>query len=199
MKDLFGFIAVAAALYLIWHAIKTRRSEPQPPTSSERKQLPYKKKDYILTRTEKAFFDSLILAVGNDYHILSKIRMLDLFFLPARTENRKGWTGRIIQKHTDFVLCNPKTMGPVLAIELDDSSHDEEGRQERDKFVDHVFESGGLPLLHVRAASTYPVDLLKTTVQSFLAQVPKPPSEPPPVPNSKTDIFSRPFTLSNRR
>ncbi len=54
--------------------------------------------------------------------------MLDLFYLPKGTKNRMGWNGRIIQKHVDFVICNPKTLEPVTCIELDDSSHDIEER-----------------------------------------------------------------------
>jgi len=42
-----------------------------------------------------------------------------------------------------------------LAIELDDSSHEREDRQERDIFVDNVLGKAGLPLLHVKAQTRY--------------------------------------------
>ena len=46
-------------------------------------------------------------------------------------------------KHLDFVICN-KDLAPVVAIELDDASHDAEDREERDDFVDAVLRAGEL-------------------------------------------------------
>jgi hypothetical protein len=45
----------------------------------------------------------------------------------------------------------------VTGIELDDSSHKRVDRQARDQFVDSVFASAELPLLHFRASRTYDV------------------------------------------
>src|SRR5207249_5875833 len=47
------------------------------------------------------------------------------------------------------------TTAVVLAIELDDLSHDREGRQTRDEFVDDVLAGCGVALLRVRAARSY--------------------------------------------
>ena len=44
---------------------------------------------------------------------------------------------------------------PVMGVELDDASHARPDRQDRDEFVDQVFEAAGLPLLRVRAAASY--------------------------------------------
>ena len=66
----------------------------------------------------------LLIALAGRYNVFAKVRMLDLFYLPKGTKNRMGWNGRIIQKHVDFVICDPKTLGPVTCIELDDASHE---------------------------------------------------------------------------
>jgi Protein of unknown function (DUF2726) len=126
--------------------------------------LPYMKKDYLLTRAERAFYDVLMIALAGRYNVFAKVRMLDLFYLPKGTKNRMGWNGRIIQKHVDFVICDPKTLGPVTCIELDDASHDVEERQERDAFIDKVFEASGLKLHHVRAAISYDPGAIKTMI-----------------------------------
>jgi len=39
----------------------------------------------------------------------------------------------------DFLLCDPHTMKPVMAFELDDSSHGRDDRISRDAFVERVF------------------------------------------------------------
>jgi hypothetical protein len=125
-------LVVLAIVALYLHKQKSRTDSQIAETGSG--PLPYMKKDYL---------------------VFAKVRMLDLFYLPKGTKNRMGWNGRIIQKHVDFVICDPKTLGPVTCIELDDASHETDERQERDAFIDKVFEAAGLKLLHVRAAISY--------------------------------------------
>ena len=62
---------------------------------------------------------------------------------------------RIHMKHVDFLICASDDMRPVLGIELDDKSHARKDRQERDTFVDSVFATAGLPILHVQAVGGY--------------------------------------------
>jgi very-short-patch-repair endonuclease len=68
------------------------------------------------------------------------------------------------RKSVDFVLFDRNAVSPVLAIELDDSSHDREDRQERDAFVDGVLAKAGLPLLHVRAQAAYDPKQLSASI-----------------------------------
>lgn len=49
----------------------------------------------------------------------------------------------------------PNMFSNILAIELDNSSHNEPKRQGRDAFVDSSFASAGLPILHVRVHDGY--------------------------------------------
>jgi len=156
-------LVVLAIISLYLRHQKSRTGTPTAETGSG--PLPYLKKDYLLTKAERAFYDVLLIALERRYSVFAKVRMLDLFYLPKGTKNRMGWNGRIIQKHVDFVICDPKTLGPVACIELDDASHEAEERQERDAFVDKVFEAAGLKLLHVRAAISYDPEAIKTMIR----------------------------------
>jgi len=62
-------------------------------------------------------------------------------------EKRVARLMAINRKHVDFLLVRSNDLAPVAGIELDDSSHEEEDRQQRDVFVDEAFASAGLPLL----------------------------------------------------
>jgi very-short-patch-repair endonuclease len=81
---------------------------------------------------------------------------------------RRKWLGKILAKHVDFVLCDPESLAPLLAIELDDASHDRPERKERDEFVDHAFESAGLPLLRIRNGSSYDPAALRQLIDDSL-------------------------------
>lgn len=60
--------------------------------------------------------------------------------------------GKIQSKHVDFVICDQNLYIKAI-IELDDNSHDQPDRRERDKFVDDVLSSVGYTVIHTRAVT----------------------------------------------
>ena len=115
--------------------------------------LPYRRKNWLLTKAERSFFGVLQQVTGNDYLLFCKVRLADV----VDVERNAGQAAfnRISAKHVDFLLCDPSQVSPVLAIELDDASHGAARRQERDAFVDSVLAAAGLPLLRVPAKQNY--------------------------------------------
>ncbi len=61
-------------------------------------------------------------------------------------------------------------MRPILGVELDDATHARRDRQDRDHFVDEVFEAAGLLLLRVRAASGYVPQQISEQVQQAIGE-----------------------------
>ena len=51
----------------------------------------------------------------------------------------------------DYVLCEKTTFKPVYAVELDDSTHNRNDRQERDREVERIFEGTDLKLVRFRS------------------------------------------------
>jgi hypothetical protein len=92
-----------------------------------------------------------------------KVRLADVIYCTDRTWSR-GYGQRISQKHLDFVLYDTATTRILLAIELDDRSHEKAHRKARDEFVDRSLDAAGVPLLRVRAAATYHVRWLKSVI-----------------------------------
>jgi hypothetical protein len=121
----------------------------------KRRGLPYRRRDHLLTAAECSFHRILIQAVGGRYHIAWKVRMADILWVPGGTSDRQRHLNRIFAKHLDFVLCHPETSAPILAIELDDSSHREGKHRERDSFVNAALDAADLPLLRVPVRRSY--------------------------------------------
>lgn len=71
-------------------------------------------------------------------------------------------------KHVDFVLCD-ETLAPVVAIELDDASHNSAACIKRDGFVDSVFQSAALPIVHVPAKRGYVLEEIRQLLAPHLA------------------------------
>lgn len=128
---------------------------------------PYEKRKSLLTDSELQFYDVLRDAAG-DWSICAMVRIADLIRVRKKTQKRQAWLNRILAKHVDFVLCDPATMEALLAIELDDKSHERPERQERDRFVNDAFAAAGLPLLRVPVQPEYDVDGLRKAIDQSL-------------------------------
>jgi hypothetical protein len=120
----------------------------------------YSLRERFFSQSEGAFYWALRKAVSNRYLIFAKVRLLDICDeIPNRDWNAMN---RISAKHVDFLLCEPATFEPVVAIEVDGSSHQWPDRIERDAFVNELFERIGLPLVRVAARRWFEsADVLK--------------------------------------
>lgn len=137
--------------------------------SSTAKSLPYKRKDWLFSKAERSFFGVLQQAVGIEFLIFAKIRVGDLLWLPKGTDGYVSRWNRIQSKHVDFVICDPNNVRPLVAIELDDSSHAAEKRQTRDQFMEEAFKAAGLPLLRVACKAAYNVNDIAAQIRAAMA------------------------------
>ena len=129
----------------------------------------YRRRDF-LSKAERAFFSALQQAVEREGLIFAKVRLADLL-TPAAGQAEGGWQAafnRIQSKHIDFVLCSLGEVVPKLAIELDDASHRQARRKQRDQFLDAACQSAGLPLLRIPAHRDYVVRELREQIAPFL-------------------------------
>ena len=123
-----------------------------------RKRRVYKPKGpYLLSAGEKRFFDALAQSIPPGLYICPKVRVADLIEVTLSPTDVNYWKtlAPINQKHVDFVLVERSDFTPRVAIELDGGSHSDQARAKRDSFIDSVFESAGIPLLHIPVSSFY--------------------------------------------
>jgi hypothetical protein len=131
--------------------------------------FPYVRNDRFLSPAESVFLAALRLAVVDQYDIFAKVRLLDLVGLKPE-QGRQAAFNRVQAKQIDFLLCDRQTARPVLAIELDDSTHQRPDRQGRDAFVEQVLEVIGLPALRVPVTRAYdPSELARLVKASIQA------------------------------
>jgi predicted RNA-binding Zn-ribbon protein involved in translation (DUF1610 family) len=137
--------------------------------------FPYFVRDDFLSAAELSFFLVLKSAVSDSALIFTKVGLGDLFYAKSNDHSRyRIATNRIDRKHIDFLLCDSKTLRPLIGIELDDKSHERVDRQKRDEFVDTVFKVAKLPILRVPAKRTYSVGELSELVGKYIGNTAKP-------------------------
>lgn len=131
----------------------------------------YSLRPHILSRDEAAFFDTLKVVVGSKFTTFSKVRLADIFATGSGKQYFQA-LNRITQKHVDYLLCDPETFEPVMGIELDDDSHEQEDRIERDSFVNDLFQRTGLKLLRIPSARKYAPEELASQIKTLLRENP---------------------------
>ncbi len=107
----------------------------------------YKKKDFLMSRAEHEFFDILVEVVGNQYYVFPQIHLSTILDNKVVGQNWRGAFRHIDEKSVDFVICDKAYIKPILAIELDDKTHEREDRKGRDGEVERILNESGLVLL----------------------------------------------------
>jgi hypothetical protein len=125
----------------------------------------------LLSPAERQFFHTLETVVGENFWVFAKVRVADL--IEVRGLYGSDWWAafsRVSQKHVDFLVTSRKTLEVLMAIELDDRSHQMGDRQKRDDLLNAVFLQAGIPLIrfnldyttaHVRDALCEALEWLK--------------------------------------
>jgi len=150
-----------------------RIRSPRPTSCKQRQPLPYHTRGTLLTRGEAAFYAALVKAVAGDAIIAMKVRAADLISCSVDAWE-KGFGDMVAKHHLDFVLCCRRTTHIIVAIELDDRSHERSDRKRRDKFLSQAFFDAGIPLIRVKAASQYDCVAIRAMLASLLAAYKRP-------------------------
>jgi very-short-patch-repair endonuclease len=85
--------------------------------------------------------------LGNKYYLFTQVHLPTILDHKVVGQNWKGAFSHINGKSVDFVVCDKAYIKPLLAIELDDKSHEREDRIDRDEIVDQMLKEAGMPLL----------------------------------------------------
>ena len=118
--------------------------------------LPYRLRDAFLSTPELALLRVLQNMVRGHYIICPKVALNDLFYIVRPNEN-VHFFNKFFRKHVDFLLCDPDTLKPAFGIELVKPFARNETR-EADQFMEDLFLSAGLPLVHLPSSDRYSED-----------------------------------------
>lgn len=131
--------------------------------SSNNIDLPYKTKRYIFSPAEYSFYKTLMKYCPNEYYIAPKIRLADFIQVDRKKCGNKfqTWFNKINCKHADFLICDKEKFTVTGVIELDDSSHKSKKTQERDTFINKLYEQCDIPIFHQPCKKGYTTEEIK--------------------------------------
>lgn len=165
------FILICVVI-LVAMVLLTRR-QAKARKQKTRSSSDYKPQLSFMSKAEVSFFGVLRQAVADRAYIAAKVRVADVIQPGvSRAKDASKWHrafNRIQSKHFDFVLCSVDGGQCRAAIELDDKSHREKNRRERDVVLDEAMQSAGVPLVRVPAKKGYSIGELREILAPFLA------------------------------
>lgn len=126
LMGLVAVVVLAAVSHWGWMKWRSRRVG----------ELRFERRTF-LTGNEIDFYRRLLRAVDREFTVMAQVSMGALIDTALKPEHplywevRKLFAGRIC----DFVLCDNKTLAPLLVVELDDRMHDFDRDEKRDAFL----------------------------------------------------------------
>lgn len=142
MSYLILIVAVVIIIVSVVVQERDKWSKKQPQLAK----YTYRRKQFFMSKPEHEFFDVLVEVIGSDYNIFPQVHLSTILDHKVKGQNR-GAFNHINSWSVDFVICDKAYINPLLAIELDDSSHGRQDRQTRDEEVERIFRDAGMPLL----------------------------------------------------
>lgn len=129
-------------------------------------QIAYIKNTALFSPAERSFLRVLNSAVAENFNIFAKVSVADVVSVKSIAD-RSAWQiafNKIGAKHFDFILCDKGDLSIVCAIELDDKSHQQGDRIERDQLLENVCQSALLPLIRFEAKDTYSLQVVRAKI-----------------------------------
>lgn len=123
----------------------------------------YIKKDYLLTQQELKFYKLIkMITDKNNLNIFSQVALYEII----KSKNIKDFN-KIKSKTIDFVITDSNCK-IKLCIELDDPTHIKENRQQRDKFIENLFNQLNIKLIRIPVQSYYNLKQLEEKIKESL-------------------------------
>lgn len=131
----------------------------------------YKPKTYVITLNELKFYNVLLeIAKELDLILFSQVSLYNIIKPKDNLDykTRTIFFNKIASKTIDFVLVDKTNCKIRLCIELDDSTHKQEKRIQRDKFINELFNSLNIKLLRYNVYPVYYKETLKKRIQECM-------------------------------
>ena len=144
MTGLFGLVVLLFLVFMVFAAIAKKRG------GSTNERWPYKARKQLLTEPEQVLYWRLDEALPG-LVVLGQVALNRVIEVEKGAKNFMSWFGKIGKKSLDYVVCR-KDGSVLVAVELDDASHNDTRRQKGDQDKSRALESAGVPLIryHVR-------------------------------------------------
>lgn len=135
----------------------------------EGKFSPFKRKAYILTRSEQELFSLIRSAIADlDCLVFPQQHLSTFLQVKDDADDLTGKFGWLNTLFVDFVIFDKEAVQPILVIELNDKTHFWNSRKGRDQFVAKALKENNIPLLIISTDDLYNGNASKLLKENLL-------------------------------
>lgn len=181
---ILGIVAVAAIIvfFVIYRKKNNPETEPalenvtaMPAQNTEEavsQQVPtYSAKVSLMTDCEKAFFETISKIIGTNYHIQPQINLASVV-----NKETQGRYQNELFRNIDFGVFD-SNYSLLLLIEINDQTHTQKNRIERDNKVKAICDEAGIPLVTFWTKYGINEQYIRSRLAQYLPLIEAPPSE----------------------
>lgn len=112
--------------------------------------LPYRKRDQLLTAREMIVYDALHNTIGNlPFVVYPKVRLADIIQLSADATNRQEHAERVKERSVDLLVCRMNDLTPVMVLQIEPPSADGKRKYRGERFIRQALQAADIPYLSV--------------------------------------------------
>ncbi len=126
----------------------------------------YKAKKSLITDNEKEFYKAILSSLTEDYKVFPQINLAAFI---EKTDNSKFRNE--LFRNVDFLVTNIE-YEPKIVIEINDQTHLNKERQERDEKVKNICEEAGIPIIRLWTSYGVNYEYIKKTIEKTLSSLP---------------------------
>lgn len=120
----------------------------------------------LISRNEAEYFKTITSAIPVDYHVFPQINLASFI---DRTDNAR-YRNELF-RNVDFLITDSE-YAPKIVVEVNDQTHLERDRRERDEKVAKICEEAGIPIIKLWTSYGVQPDYIQKRISEQLAALP---------------------------
>ncbi len=135
-------------------------------TDNNENPYPFVRKKEMYTQVESAFLSLLERAVGDNYRIVSRVKLSDVIDCKPGLSNKSKRIalGKSKNKQLDYVLLDKNKLTIVAAVDLVNNANKGGHKAQKDWFVSGALETAGIPHIRMKVKSGYRVEDVRNAI-----------------------------------
>lgn len=144
-----------------WHCANEQCETEENHEKSE--EYLYNLKSKLITKSEQAYFEAIKASLPEGYNLFPQINLASFI---VRTDDARYHNE--LFRNVDFLVTDEEYK-PRIVIEINDQSHLEKERKERDEKVKNICEEAGIPLIKLWTSYGINPDYIKNKINETLS------------------------------
>ena len=147
-----------------WHYTNTPCPIPNPTTDNDK--YLYDVRKTLISKSEQGFYNAIKASVPEEYCVFPQINLASFI---DRTDNVRFHNE--LFRNVDFLITDAEYT-PKFIIEINDQTHLNNDRKERDEKVKKICEEAGIPILTLWTSYGVNPEYIKGRINETLTKIP---------------------------